>query len=210
MGFKLADLPYEMNALEPYISKKTLECHYGKHHHAYLANLNKLIQGTKYENLDIETIIKVADGPIFNNAAQVWNHTFYFECLRPGNKDTFKASFSEVIKLNFGSVAFFKNAFIKEVESLFGVGWIWLVLNDKGSIEIMTKCNAGNPLRIGYIPLMACDVWEHAYYLDYQNRYREYIDAFWKLINWGIIEKRYYDALNIQANTYSDIKTSFK
>jgi Fe-Mn family superoxide dismutase len=196
MRFELPFLPYELNALEPYISKETLEYHYGKHYNAYLENLNKMIQGTKFNNLDLENIIKVADGPIFNNAALVWNHTFYFECLIPENKNTLKGPFAEVIKRNFGSVEFLKSAFIKAVDSLFGVGWIWLVLNQNGSMEILPKSNAGNPLRIGLMPLMTCDVWEHAYYLDYQHRRCDYADAFWRLINWDIIEKRYKDAIS--------------
>ena len=196
MRFELPDLPFELNALEPYISKKTLELHHGKHHNDYLANLNKLVQGTKFKDLNLETIIKVADGPIFNNAAQVWNHTFYFECLKPGNRSSIKDSFEEVIKNSFGSVSFFKSSFTESVSSLFGVGWVWLVLNQNGVMEIIQKFNAGNPLRVGLIPLMTCDVWEHAYYLDYQNRLGDYADAFWELINWDIIEKRYIDAVH--------------
>ena len=199
MRFELPELPFELNALEPYISKKTLELHHGKHHHDYLANLNKLIQETKFKDLNLETIIKVADGPIFNNAAQVWNHTFYFECLKPGNQNSIKDSFEEVIKSNFGSVSFFKSTFTEAVSSLFGVGWVWLVLNQNGSMEIIQKFNAGNPLRVGLIPILTCDVWEHAYYLDYQNRLRDYADAFWKLINWEIVEKRYIDAVQYQT-----------
>ena len=195
MRFELADLTYELDALEPHISKKTLDFHFGKYHHAYLANLNKLVKGTKFSNLDLETIIKIADGPIFNFAAQVWNHTFYFECLKPGNNSTLRGSFEDVINNHFGSVSFFKSNFTDAVESFFGVGWVWLVLNERGSIEIIQKSNAGNPLRIGLIPLMTCDVWEHAYYLDYQDRLGQYADAFWKLINWDIIEKRYNDAI---------------
>jgi Fe-Mn family superoxide dismutase len=199
MRFELPDLPFELNALEPYISKKTLELHHGKHHNDYLANLNKLVQGTKFKDLNLETIIKVADGPIFNNAAQVWNHTFYFECLKPGNRSSIKDSFEEVIKNSFGSVSFFKSSFTESVSSLFGVGWVWLVLNQNGVMEIIQKFNAGNPLRVGLIPLMTCDVWEHAYYLDYQNRLGDYACAFWELINWDIIEKRYIDAVQYQT-----------
>lgn len=199
MRFELPELPFELNALEPYISKKTLELHHGKHHHDYLANLNKLVQGTKFKELNLETIIKVADGPIFNNASQVWNHTFYFECLKPGNSISINKSFEKVIKNNFGSVSFFKSTFTDAVSSLFGVGWVWLVLNQNGSMEIIQKFNAGNPMRVGLIPLMTCDVWEHAYYLDYQNRLCEYADAFWELINWDIVEKRYIDAIQYQT-----------
>lgn len=192
--FELVDLPYEMNALEPYISKRTLEYHHDKYHRAYLVILNKLIQKSNLKNLDLETIIKVADGPIFNYAAQVWNHTFFFEGLKPAEKNPAAGSFEDVIKKSFGTVSFFKNAFVESADSLFGVGWIWLVLNQKGTIEIMPKNNAENPLRLGFIPLMTCDVWEHAYYLDYQNRFNEYMEAFWKLVNWDIVEIRYKNA----------------
>lgn len=191
MKVELHRLPFEMNALEPYISKKTLEFHHGRHHLTYVTNLNNLIKGTKFENIDLETIIKVAEGPVFNNAAQIWNHTFYFACLKPEKNYTLKGPFADVIKGSFGSVSFFKDTFVKSAVSLFGSGWIWLVMNPKGSLEIIQESNAGNPLRRGLIPLLTCDVWEHAYYLDYQNRRIDYIEAFWKLINWQLIEKRY-------------------
>ena len=195
MRFEVADLPYKTDALEPYLSKKTLEYHYGKHLPAYTANLNRLIPGTTFKNLDLETIIKVADGPVFNYASQVWNHIFYFECLRPGSKNSIKGTLADLIKRDFGTISFFKNAFAKAAGSLFGAGWIWLVLTQDGSIQIMAKSNAGNPLRIGLIPLMTCDLWEHAYYLDYQNRCNDYLNAFWKLINWDVVESRYNHAI---------------
>lgn len=194
MRFELPDLPYGLNALEPYISEETLHFHYWKYQKAYVVNLNKLIEGTKFKNLDLETIIKVADGPIFNYAAQVWNHSFYFECLKPGNNNILNGSFADAIKSNFGSESFFKKTFSNAARSLFGVGWVWLTLNQKGDVEIIQKNNAGNPMRIGLIPIMTCDVWEHAYYLDYQDRLGDYIDGFWKLINWELIGKRYNDA----------------
>jgi superoxide dismutase, Fe-Mn family len=197
MSFEMTDLPYKMDALEPFISKKTLELHYNKHLLAYLSNLNCLIRGSKYSYLDLETLIKVADGPIYNNAAMVWNHTFYFECLQPGDGNTITGSLEDVIKRDFGSFMFLKSAFTKAVDSFFGVGWIWLILNQNGVLEIMPKTNAGNPLRMGYIPLLSCDIWEHAYYLDYQDRCKDYIEAFWKLINWDMVEKRLNNALKI-------------
>jgi superoxide dismutase, Fe-Mn family len=193
MKFELSELPYDLNALEPYISRMNLELHHEKHYQTYITNLNSRIIGSKFKNLDLETIIKVADGPVFNDAAQVWNHRFYFEGLKPG-KNALKGPFAEVIKRNFGSVLFFKNSFFKAALSLFGAGWIWLVLKPEGSIEILQKSNAGNPLRIGLVPLMNCDLWEHAYYLDYQNRKKDYMEAFWKLINWEMIEKRYKES----------------
>jgi superoxide dismutase, Fe-Mn family len=194
MKFELSKLPFEMNALEPYISKSTLEYHHGKHHKEDITNLNILISGTKYEIKDLETYIKVSEGPLFNNAAQAWNHSFYFESLKPGNNHLINGRFMEVINESFGSVKFFKDSFIKSAVSLFGSGWVWLVINPKGSLEIIQESNAGNPLRRGLVPLLTCDVWEHAYYLDYQNRRSDYAESFWKLINWELIEKRYYEA----------------
>ncbi len=191
MKFELPPLPYEKNVLEPYISVKTLEFHHGKHHQVYITNLNNLIQGTKFENADLETIIKIGEGPIFNNAAQIWNHTFYFEGLKPRNNNVLKSPFTEALNESFGSATFLKDTFINHAVSLFGSGWIWLVWNPKGSMEIIQESNAGNPLRRGLIPLLTCDVWEHAYYLDYQNRRHDYLQAFWKLVNWELIEKRY-------------------
>ncbi len=195
MKFELAELPYELNALEPYISKRTLDLHYWKHLQGYLKTLNTLIQGTKFKDLDLSTIIKVADGPVFNFAAQVWNHTFYFESLKPGNDTRIKESLEAVINLNFGSVSFFKSQFKEAVESFLGVGWVWVVMNPAGAIRIIQKYNAGNPMRIGLIPLLSCDVWEHAYYLDYQDNLADYADAYWHLINWEKLETRYKDAL---------------
>jgi Fe-Mn family superoxide dismutase len=194
MKFALPKLPFEINALEPYISGKTLMYHHEKLHHVYVENLNNLVAGTKFENKDLETIIMVAEGPIFNNAALAWNHTFYFSGLKPGNNHILKGPFAGVVKRNFGSVRFFKEMFIRSALSLLGAGWIWLVWNSKGSMEIIQESNAGNPLRRGLIPLLTCDVWEHAYYLDYQNRRSDYLEAFWRLINWELIEKRYEEA----------------
>lgn len=196
MLFELPSLPYSFDALEPHISKRTLELHHGKHQEAYVNNLNNLKYGTRFENSDLETIIRVAEGPLFNNASQVWNHTFYFEGLIPSDAHHLKGPFSKIICGNFGSVQLFKDSFIKAASSLFGSGWVWLLWNPKGLVEIIQESNAGNPLRKGLMPLLTCDVWEHGYYLDYQNRRNDYLNAFWNLINWEIIEKRYYDAKN--------------
>lgn len=195
MNFELPALPYETSGLEPYISARTIEFHYRKHHMAYITTLNNLIADTKFRNSDLETIIKLSEGAIFNNAAQAWNHKFYFDCLKPGPKDLLSGSFAQLINDSFGSVSFFKETFIKGAVSLFGSGWVWLVRNPKGSMEILHESNAGNPLRRGLIPLLACDVWEHAYYLDYQNRRADYVEAFWKLIDWELVEKRYIDSM---------------
>ncbi len=191
MKFELPKLPYELDALEPMISKRTLEFHYGKHHQTYVTNLNNLIAETRYENSDIETIIKDADGPLFNNAAQVWNHTFYFEELIKNGKPAPQGVFAEALEKSFGNYAGFKDTFAKAAIGLFGSGWVWLVKNQSGTLEIINESNAGNPLRRGLKPLLTCDVWEHAYYLDYQNRRADYINAFWSIINWDVIEKRF-------------------
>jgi superoxide dismutase, Fe-Mn family len=190
MKFELPVLPYEMSALEPFISKKTIEFHYGKHHQTYISNLNNLIPETKFENAQLETIIKEAEGPVFNNAAQVWNHTFYFLSFNNRESEP-QGVLAEAINKRFGTFADFKDAFTKASTSLFGSGWIWLVKNQNGSLEIVQESNAGNPLRKGLKPILTCDVWEHAYYLDYQNRRPEYLNAFWKIIDWDVIEKRF-------------------
>jgi Fe-Mn family superoxide dismutase len=195
MQFELSELPYSLSSLEPYISKKTLEIHYWKHYHSYLTSLNNQIQGTKFVNSDLESIIKVAEGNLLNYASQVWNHIFYFESLKPHGNESLKGPFAEIIKKNFGSILFFKHSFFKAVESFFGVGWIWLVVNQNGGMEIVSKNDAFHPLSNGLIPLLVCDIWEHAYYLDYQDNYPEYFEAFWKLINWEVVEQRYHKAI---------------
>lgn len=204
MLFELESLPYGTDALEPLISGTTLELHHNKHQLTYVNNLNNLTEGTKYEGSDIETIIKVADGPVFNNASQVWNHTFFFEGMIPGDRSNLRGAFSKVLSSSFGSVQYFKETFIRTSSSLFGAGWIWLCWNPRGSIEIVPENNAGNPLRKGFTPLLACDVWEHSYYLDYQNRRNDYLNAFWNLINWEVIENRYSE-----AKKYNMVNLSF-
>ncbi|NEW84682.1 MAG: superoxide dismutase [Mariniphaga sp.] len=191
MKIELPKLPFEMNALEPNISAKTLEFHYGKHHQAYMTNLNNLIQGTKFENASLETMIKEAEGPIFNNAAQVLNHTFYFSGLQQANTSEPGKQVAEAIKSSFGSQKEFKDAFIKAASTLFGSGWVWLIKDSKGTLEIIQESNAGNPIRKGLKPILTCDVWEHAYYLDYQNRRPDYLNAYWDLIDWDVVEKRF-------------------
>jgi superoxide dismutase, Fe-Mn family len=197
MKFELPDLPYKTNALEPNISVKTLEYHYGKLQKDYVDNLNSSISETKFQDIDLETIIKIADGPVYNYAAQVWNHTFYFEALTPGKNTLSKGPFADVIKNNFGSISFFKKAFAKAANFSFVSGWIWMVLTQTGEIKILHENHVGNPLRKGFIPLLNCDLWEHAYYLDYQNRRTDYLNAFHELINWEIVEKRYNEAILI-------------
>lgn len=191
MKFELPALPYEMNALEPYISAKTLEFHYGKHHQTYVTNLNNLIMGTKFENASLETMIGEAEGPVFNNAAQVWNHTFYFSGLHPANNSEPREHVAEAINTSYGSQTEFKDDFIKAASGLFGSGWVWLIKNPKGTLEIIQESNAGNPLRKGLKPILTCDVWEHSYYLDYQNKRLDYLNAFWNIIDWDVVERRF-------------------
>ena len=186
MKHLLPELPYAQDALEPHISKQTLEFHYGKHHQTYVTNLNNLIVGTEFEDATLESIVKKADGGIFNNAAQVWNHTFYFvECLSPNGGGEPTGALAEDIKTCFGSFDSFKEQFTKAAVTLFGSGWAWLVRNAAGKLEIIQTSNAGNPLRDGKTPIITCDVWEHAYYIDRQNRRAEYVEAFWKIVNWN-------------------------
>ena len=191
MPFNLPKLDYQLDALEPYINKTTLEFHYGKHHQAYVNNLNNLVQGTKFENASLEQIIKKSEGGIFNNGAQVWNHTFYFSSFSPDASKEPSGLLEDAIKKNFGSFSEFKEKFSKSAATLFGSGWAWLVRKNDGKLEILQESNAGNPLRNGHTPLLTCDVWEHAYYLDYQNKRPDYINSFWEIIDWDLISTRY-------------------
>ncbi len=191
MSFELPKLPYALDALEPIISQKTLEYHYGKHHQAYVNNLNKLTEGTRFENADLETIIKESDGGIFNNGAQVWNHTFYFFQFSPNGRREPHGELAKAIERDFGSFEVFKEEFSKAAATLFGSGWAWLVKDENGKLDIVQTGNATNPLREGKIPVMTCDVWEHAYYLDKQNARPAYVSDFWKVLDWETIEKRY-------------------
>lgn len=191
MSFELPTLPYAKNALEPYIGEKTLEYHYGKHHQAYVNNLNNLITGTEFENSDLETIVKKAEGGIFNNGAQVWNHTFYFLQFSPSSAQEPGGALKDAIIASFGSFDAFKEAFSKAAATLFGSGWAWLVKDVEGKLSIVQTANAGNPLRDSLNPLMTCDVWEHAYYLDKQNLRPKYIEDFWKVLDWKVVEGRF-------------------
>jgi Fe-Mn family superoxide dismutase len=191
MAFELPKLPYKTDALVPFISAETLEFHYGKHHQAYVNNLNGLVPGTEYENSDLESIIKKAEGPVFNNAAQVWNHTFYFESFSKTGKKLPFGPLADEINRSFGSFESFRELFTKSAATLFGSGWAWLAKKDDGTLQILQESNAGNPLRKGLKPLLTCDMWEHAYYIDYRNRRPDYIKSFWEIIDWDIISMRY-------------------
>lgn len=189
MTHRLPELPYALNALEPHISQETLEYHYGKHHQTYVDKLNGLIPGTEFENTSLEEIITKASGTIFNNGAQVWNHTFYWNCLAPQGGGEPSGALLEAIEKSFGSFSDFKEKFSQSATTLFGSGWAWLVKNSDGSLDIVGTSNAGNPLIEGKTPLLTCDVWEHAYYIDYRNARPKYLEAFWKLANWDFVAK---------------------
>lgn len=191
MAFELPKLPYSLDALEPHISKKTLEYHYGKHHQAYITNLNNLVPGTPFEHADLDKIVKEADGGIFNNGAQVWNHTFYFFQFSPNGPKTPQGALGKAIDANFGSFDKFKEDFTAAGATLFGSGWAWLVKNAQGKLEIVKESNAGNPLRASLTPILTCDVWEHAYYLDTQNARPQYLKNFWEVLDWNKIGERF-------------------
>lgn len=191
MNHELPVLPYDRDALAPVISAETLDYHYGKHHQTYVTNLNNLIPGTEYESSSLEDIIRSADGGIFNNAAQVWNHTFYWNCLSPTGGGEPSGSLADAITTRFGSFDAFRETFIKSATTNFGSGWTWLVKSAEGELDIVNTSNAANPMSDGLIPLMTIDVWEHAYYIDYRNARPKYLDEIWKIINWEFIEANF-------------------
>ena len=185
MAFTLPELPYAMDALAPTISKETLEFHYGKHHQAYVTNLNNLIAGTEFESASLEDIVKKSSGGVFNNAAQVWNHTFYWNSLSPNGGGEPTGKLADAINAKWGSVAAFKEAFNKSAAGNFGSGWTWLVKKADGSLDIVNTSNAATPLTTSDVALLTCDVWEHAYYIDYRNARPKYLESFWNLVNWN-------------------------
>jgi len=187
MAFELPALPYERDALEPHISKETLDYHYGKHHNTYVVKLNGLVEGTELEGKDLEEIIKTSQGGIFNNAAQIWNHTFYWHCLSPNGGGEPTGELADAINKAFGSFDAFQKQFTESAVNNFGSGWTWLVKNTDGTVEIVNTSNAATPLTTDQTALMTCDVWEHAYYIDYRNVRPDYLAAFWKLVNWEFI-----------------------
>ncbi len=187
MTFTLPALPYAMDALAPHMSQETLEYHYGKHHQTYVTNLNNLLKGTEHESASLEELIKTASGGVFNNAAQVWNHSFFWQCLTPSSYAEPRGELLLAIKRAFGSFDVFKQQFTDTAVKTFGSGWAWLVQDDKGELRIMSTSNAENPMTQGLKPLLTCDVWEHAYYIDYRNRRPDYLTAFWSLVNWDFV-----------------------
>lgn len=191
--FRLPDLPYEMTALAPNVSEETLRYHYGKHHQTYVDNVNKMIVGTRFAAMPLDEIVRQADGPLYNNAAQVLNHNLYFLALAPASvaKHAPEGPLAAAIKRDFGSFEAMKVQLAKAATSLFGSGWVWLAENQNGNLVILSESNAGNPLRHGLTPLLGIDVWEHAYYIDYRNERARSIDQLWDVIDWQVIEDRY-------------------
>ena len=190
MAFELPALPYAINALEPHISQETLEYHHGKHHNTYVVNLNNLVPGTEFEGKSLEEIIKTSSGGIFNNAAQIWNHTFYWHCLSPNGGSEPTGALADAINKAFGSFAEFKDAFTKSAIGNFGSSWTWLVKKADGSLAIVNTSNAGCPLtEAGTTPLLTVDLWEHAYYIDFRNLRPKYMETFWTLVNWEVVAK---------------------
>ncbi len=184
MAIELPPLPFERTALEPHISGETIDYHYGKHHKAYVDNLNKMIAGTEFESMPLEDIIRKSQGAMFNNAAQVWNHTFYWNCLKPNAGGEPSGKLADAIGKAFGSFDKFKEQFSDLAVKTFGSGWAWLVQRADGGLALVSTQNAVTPLTSDDIPLMTCDVWEHAYYIDYRNARPKYVEAFWSLVNW--------------------------
>lgn len=190
MAFKLPELPYSMDALAPHISAETLEYHYGKHHNKYVETLNQLIEGTPHAEKNLEDIIKTTDGKIFNNAAQVWNHTFYWHCLSPNGGGQPTGDLAAALSKAFGSFEAFKESFSDAAATQFGSGWAWLAQDKDGNLSIEKTSNAETPLTSNKKPLLTCDVWEHAYYIDYRNARPKYIEAFWNLVNWEFVAQQ--------------------
>ena len=187
MAFTLPPLPYAKDALSPHISEETLEYHYGKHHNAYVMNLNKLVVDTEFATMSLEDVVKKSSGGIFNNAAQVWNHTFYWHCLSPNGGGEPTGKLADAINKAFGSFAAFKEQFTQTALTTFGSGWAWLVQDKHGHLKIISTSNAGTPMTEGLKALLTCDVWEHAYYIDYRNVRPDYLSAFWQLVNWEFV-----------------------
>ena len=186
MTHTLMDLPFDKKALEPYISEETLQYHHGKHHAGYVNKLNGLIEGTVYADAKLEEIVKKADGGIFNNAAQVYNHNFYWNGMSEKETSPSKELLT-LIERDFNSMEAFKEKFLEMAAGLFGSGWVWLSINDSGGLNIESFSNAGNPLLLGHTPLLTCDVWEHAYYIDYRNARADYLEKWWELVNWDFV-----------------------
>ncbi len=191
MKHQLPELPYSKSALEPHMSAETLEYHHGKHHAAYVEKLNGLIEGSEYEDMRLEEIVVKASGGVFNNAAQAWNHSFFWNCLTPRTGGVPGGRLAEAIERDFGGAGQLREQFSDTLTGLFGSGWVWLVRDDDGKLRIESRSNAGNPMTDRLTPLLTCDVWEHAYYIDYRNAKAKYFNAFWELINWDFVSENF-------------------
>ena len=190
MAIALPALPYARDALAPHISAETIDFHYGKHHQTYVDNLDNQIAGTEFEALDLEAIIRKSQGGMFNNAAQVWNHTFYWNCLAPNGGGEPKGKLADAINAAFGSFQAFKEQFTQTALTTFGSGWAWLVQRPDGTLALVSTSNAATPLTGSDTALLTCDVWEHAYYVDYRNARAKYVEAFWNLVNWDFVARQ--------------------
>lgn len=195
MKHELPQLPYTEDALEPYMSTETLQYHYGKHHAAYVANVNRLAEGTPFENLPLEQIVIEAEGALFNNAAQALNHNLFFEALSPKGQAVPEKALLVTMEKTWGTFDEFRKEFEAAAVGLFGSGWVWLAADAHGHLSIIGTSNAGNPVRDGLTPLLTLDVWEHAYYIDYRNRRADFIEAFWKVVDWAVVDKRFLGTL---------------
>lgn len=191
MIYTQPNLPYPSDSLAPAISKETVDFHYGKHERAYIDNLNRLIRGTEFEDMELEEVIRHAKGPLFNNASQAWNHIFYFFSFSPDGGGEPSGELGDAIRAQFGSFAKFKEDFVEAGTGIFGSGWVWLSRDNDGRLFITQTSNAGNPMTDGLTPILTFDVWEHAYYLDYQNRRKDALEALWSIIDWDVVESRY-------------------
>ena len=194
MTFELPDLPYAEDALEPVISAETIRYHYGKHHQAYVNNLNRLTADTTQAEESLEALITTSEGAVFNNAAQVWNHSFYWQCMTPNGAALADDALAAAINDTFGSLEALKAEFLAAAAGNFGSGWTWLAKNDEGELSIVNTSNADTPLRQGLLPLLTCDVWEHAYYVDYRNNRAQYLEAWWDIVDWSFVQARYSGA----------------
>ncbi|HUF82216.1 MAG TPA: superoxide dismutase [Burkholderiales bacterium] len=194
MKHTLPPLPYALDALEPHMSKETLEFHHGKHHQAYVTQLNELIQGSQFENASLEEIVRHSSGALFNNAGQAWNHGFFWQCLSPKGGGKPEGDVGRIITSSYGSFSGFRDHFSSVAEGQFGSGWAWLVRTEKSTLEVISTANADTPIRSGATVLLTCDVWEHAYYLDHRNSRADYLKAFWNLVNWDFVARNWAGA----------------
>jgi Fe-Mn family superoxide dismutase len=191
MPHQLPELPYAKNALEPHMSRETLDYHHGKHHATYVEKLNGLIEGSEFADMPLQELVVKASGGIFNNAAQAWNHAFFWHCLSPKGGGAPNGQLARAIERDFGDFDAFRDQFSQALTTLFGSGWVWLAKAEDGLLSIESRSNAGNPMTDGKTPILTCDVWEHAYYIDYRNAKAKYVDAFWHLTNWGFAAENY-------------------